>query len=72
MYYSQSTQRVPVNVSVNEKRPHAGEKLLKIIGLFSLFMSCVWAAEAPLAATQRIGGAQVWPCHGISVLAVQQ
>lgn len=71
VYYSQSAQRFSVNVSFNEKRPHLEGKLFLIIGLFSLFLSCVCAAEAPVA-TQRIGSVQVWPCHGISVLTVQQ
>lgn len=72
MYYSQSAQRFSVNVSFNEKRPHPGGKLLLINGLFSLFLCCVCAAEAPVATTQPIGSVHVWPCHGISVLTVQQ
>lgn len=32
----------------------------------------VCAAEAPVDTAQRLGGVQVWPCHGIPVITAQK
>lgn len=42
------------------------------MAFWHLLLFPVCAAEAPVATAQRMGGVQVWPCHGIAVITVQK